>query len=148
MPKRIGEQELADIERHIAAYPEAIGIGKLLSALAADGIVINQRTLLRRLDSLIAAQRIQASGTRKGSRYTKTGSFEGENIQPDSKTYESISHFPKLPEISLPTSADQSMDVSQLATTEIFSYHTRQTVLFISIPLPSPIFTASANHRN
>lgn len=88
MPKRIDEQELADIERHIAAHPEALGIGKLLSALAADGIIINRRTLLRRLDSLIAAQRIQASGTRKGSRYTKTGSSEGENIQPDSKTYE------------------------------------------------------------
>lgn len=89
MPKSIDEQELADIERHIAAHPEAIGIGKLLSALAADGIVISRRTLLRRLDSLIAAQRIQASGTRKGSRYTKTGSSEGENIQPDSKTLRS-----------------------------------------------------------
>lgn len=88
MPKRIEEQELTQIERQVTAHPNGIGIGNLLSALAADGIVINRRTLLRRLGILLAAQRIKVSGTRKGSRYSKGGSLGANRIQSDSESYE------------------------------------------------------------
>jgi len=127
MPKLIDEQELMQIEQHIAVQPEWIGIGTLLSALAADGVVINRRTLSRRLGILIADQRIKASGTRKGSRYSKIASLSAKRMQPDSEMYEEY--------IPLSSAARDILayvrrftDVNRSVTSEIFSCHTRQTL--------------------
>lgn len=69
MPKHIAEQELRQIEQRIAAYPRGIGITGLEEALSAAGIVMNRRSLLRRLSVLIENNRIRATGAYKGRIY-------------------------------------------------------------------------------
>jgi hypothetical protein len=69
MPKTVDEQELNQIERQVAAFPGGVGIAELEAALAAAGIVVNRRSLLRRLNLLIENGRIGASGVLKGRLY-------------------------------------------------------------------------------
>lgn len=69
MPRTVDEQELNQIERQVAAFPGGVGITELDKALAAAGIIINRRSLLRRLNLLIASGRIGASGVLKGRLY-------------------------------------------------------------------------------
>ncbi|QSV46915.1 Fic family protein [Geobacter benzoatilyticus] len=69
MPKLIAEQDLRQIEARIAAYPRGIGITDLEKALSAAGIVMNRRSLLRRLSILIQSNRIRATGAFKGRVY-------------------------------------------------------------------------------
>ena len=68
-PKLLAEQELQQIEDRIAAYPKGIGITELKAALAAAGIVMIRRSLLRRLSILIVNNRIRATGAFKGRMY-------------------------------------------------------------------------------
>lgn len=72
MPKQIDEKELASIEQCIAAGGEGVSISDIEAMLAAEGILLNRRTLLRRLDLLVACRRIMASGSHKGRRYRLT----------------------------------------------------------------------------
>ncbi len=69
MPKTVAEQEINQIERQVVAFPDGVGIAKLEAALAAEGLVINRRSLLRRLNLLIESGRIGASGVLKGRIY-------------------------------------------------------------------------------
>ncbi len=69
MPKLIAEQDLKQIEDRIAVYPKGIGISELEAALAAAGIVMIRRSLLRRLSILIENNRIRATGAFKGRVY-------------------------------------------------------------------------------
>ncbi|GAB7024796.1 Fic family protein [Geotalea toluenoxydans] len=69
MPKHIAEEELRQIEERIAAYPHGVGITDLEEALSATGIVMNRRSLLRRLSILIESNRIRATGAFKGRVY-------------------------------------------------------------------------------
>lgn len=69
MPKRNVDHELTRIIQYIAEYPEGVGIAELEAALAADGFPLNRRTLLRRLNALVASQRIMATGVLKGRKY-------------------------------------------------------------------------------
>lgn len=71
MSKDAGKLELAQIERFIAAKPDGLGISELEGALAANGVVINRRTLLRRLNALVDQKRIVAEGVLKGRVYKK-----------------------------------------------------------------------------
>jgi hypothetical protein len=69
VPKHIEEQDLKAIERQIAVYHKGIGITELEAALAAAGIVMNRRSLLRRMSILIENKRIRATGAFKGRVY-------------------------------------------------------------------------------
>jgi Fic/DOC family len=69
VPKHITEQELKPIEQRIAAYPQGVGIADLEEALSAAGIIMNRRSLLRRLSMLIESNRIRATGAFKGRVY-------------------------------------------------------------------------------
>ena len=69
MPKQIDEQDLEAIEQQIAAYSKGIGITELEAALSAAGIVMNRRSLLRRISTLIESNRIRATGAFKGRVY-------------------------------------------------------------------------------
>jgi hypothetical protein len=69
MPKTVAEQEINQIERQVVAFPDGVGISELEAALAAEGIVINRRSLLRRLNRLIESGRINARGALKGRIY-------------------------------------------------------------------------------
>ena len=80
MTKQIHENELVPIERQIAANPQGIGISELESALAALGIVINRRTLLRRLTVLLQQKRITATGVLKGRLYRPVGTILPESV--------------------------------------------------------------------
>jgi predicted small lipoprotein YifL len=67
--KQILEQELPPIELQNAAHPQGVSISELEAALASVGVVINRRTLLRRLTVLIEHNRITATGILKGRLY-------------------------------------------------------------------------------
>lgn len=69
MPKQIDEQDLDAIEQLIAVYSKGIGITELESALSAVGVVMNRRSLLRRISTLIESNRIRATGAFKGRVY-------------------------------------------------------------------------------
>jgi hypothetical protein len=69
VPKQIDEQDLETIEQQIAAYSKGIGITELETALSAAGIVMNRRSLLRRMSILIESNRIRATGAFKGRVY-------------------------------------------------------------------------------
>ena len=69
MPKHIEEQDLKAIEQQIAVYHKGIGISKLETALAASGIAMNRRALLRRMTILIESKRVRATGAFKGRVY-------------------------------------------------------------------------------
>ena len=69
MPKQIDEQDLETIEQLIAACSKGIGITELDTALSAAGIVMNRRSLLRRMSILIESNRIRATGAFKGRVY-------------------------------------------------------------------------------
>lgn len=69
MPKQIDGQELDVIAQRIAICSKGIGITELEAALAAAGIVMNRRSLLRRLSMLIENNRIRATGAFKGRVY-------------------------------------------------------------------------------
>ncbi|MBW4054583.1 MAG: Fic family protein [Proteobacteria bacterium] len=69
MPKQIDEQDLETIEQLIAACSKGIGITELEAALSAVGIVMNRRSLLRRMNTLIDNNRIRATGAFKGRVY-------------------------------------------------------------------------------
>lgn len=69
MPKQIDEQDLDAIEQQIAVYSKGIGIAELETALSAVGIVMNRRSLLRRISILIESNRIRATGAFKGRVY-------------------------------------------------------------------------------
>ncbi len=88
MPKRIDEHELKQIEIHISAYSDGVGISTLESVLAANGIVLNRRTLLRRLNRLIDDRRIVVIGVRKGSRYRLAGGIRADSTITEEETYE------------------------------------------------------------
>ena len=57
MPKHIDEQDLKAIEQQIAVCHKGIGISELETALAASGIAMNRRALLRRMTILIESKR-------------------------------------------------------------------------------------------
>ena len=69
MPKQIDEQDLETIEQLIAACSKGIGITELEATLSAVGIVMNRRSLLRRMNTLIENNRIRAIGAFKGRVY-------------------------------------------------------------------------------
>ena len=69
MPKQIDEQDLETIEQLIAACSKGIGITELETALSVAGIVMNRRSLLRRMSILIESNRIRATGAFKGRVY-------------------------------------------------------------------------------
>lgn len=69
MPKQIDEQDIETIEQQIAACSKGIGITELETALSAAGIVMNRRSLLRRISILIENNRIRATGAFKGRVY-------------------------------------------------------------------------------
>ncbi|WP_328753842.1 Fic family protein [Geomesophilobacter sediminis] len=69
MPKHSAEQELRQIEQQLASYPQGIGISDLEKVLSAAGMVLNRRSLLRRLGVLIESHRIRATGLFKGRVY-------------------------------------------------------------------------------
>lgn len=69
MAKRNAEQELRQIEQQIGSYPQGVGITDLEKALSAAGMVLNRRSLLRRLSVLIESNRIRATGVFKGRVY-------------------------------------------------------------------------------
>lgn len=66
MPKQIDEQDLEAIEQRIAACSKGIGITELEAALSSAGIIMNRRSLLRRMSILIESNRIRATGAFKG----------------------------------------------------------------------------------
>lgn len=80
MAKQIPEQELIPIERKIAATPQGVSISELEAALASVGVVINRRTLLRRLTVLIEHNRITATGVLKGRLYLPPGAKTAEAL--------------------------------------------------------------------
>jgi hypothetical protein len=55
VPKHSAEQELRQIEQQIASYLQGVGITGLEKALSAAGMVLNRRSLLRRLSVLSRA---------------------------------------------------------------------------------------------
>ena len=69
MPKQIDEQDLETIEQQLAVCSKGIGITELETALSAAGIVMNRRSLLRRISILIESNRIRATGAFKGRVY-------------------------------------------------------------------------------
>ncbi len=69
MPKQIDEQDLDAITQQIAVHSKGIGITELEAALSEIGIVMNRRSLLRRLSILIESNRIRATGAFKGRVY-------------------------------------------------------------------------------
>lgn len=69
MPKQIDGQNLEAIEQQIAICGKGIGITELETALSAVGIVMNRRSLLRRISALIESNRIRATGAFKGRIY-------------------------------------------------------------------------------
>lgn len=69
MPKQIDEQDLETIEQLITACSKGIGITELETALSAAGIIMNRRSLLRRMSILIESNRIRATGAFKGRIY-------------------------------------------------------------------------------
>lgn len=69
MPKQIDEQDLDAIEQQIAISSKGIGITELEAALSAAGVVMNRRSLLRRISILIEKNRIRATGAYKGRVY-------------------------------------------------------------------------------
>ena len=69
MPKQIDEQDLEAIELQIAVCSKGIGITELENSLASAGIVMNRRSLLRRISILIESNRIRATGAFKGRVY-------------------------------------------------------------------------------
>jgi hypothetical protein len=69
VPKHIEEQDLTAIEQQIAVWHKGIGISELETALAAAGIAMNRRALLRRMTILIESKRIRATGAFKGRVY-------------------------------------------------------------------------------
>jgi hypothetical protein len=69
MPKKVPEQDLISIERELQAFPNGLGIAELEAALAASGIVIQRRSLQRRLMLLVENGRIGATGALKGRVY-------------------------------------------------------------------------------
>jgi len=69
VPNHSAEQELRQIEQQIASYPHGVGITDLEKALSAAGMVLNRRSLLRRLSVLIESNRIRATGVFKGRVY-------------------------------------------------------------------------------
>lgn len=83
MPKHIAEQELRQIEQRIAAYPQGVGITDLEEALSVAGIVMNRRSLLRRLSMLIESNRIRATGAFKGRVYWPIVPASAEVAEPE-----------------------------------------------------------------
>ncbi|WP_306535037.1 Fic family protein [Geobacter sp.] len=83
MPKHIAEQELRQIEQRIAAYPQGVGITDLEEALSVAGIVMNRRSLLRRLSMLIESNRIRATGAFKGRVYWPIMPASAEVAEPE-----------------------------------------------------------------
>jgi hypothetical protein len=69
VPKQIDGQDLEAIEQQIAIYSKGIGITELEAVLSAAGIVMNRRSLLRRISILIENNRIRATGAFKGRVY-------------------------------------------------------------------------------
>lgn len=69
MPKQIDEQDLEAIAQQIAVHSKGIGITELEAALSGIGIVMNRRSLLRRISILIESNRIRATGAFKGRVY-------------------------------------------------------------------------------
>lgn|GEM_PF-3612087 len=69
MTRQVPEQELTPIECQIAANPQGVSISELVAVLASVGVIINRRTLLRRLTVLIEHNRIIGTGVLKGRLY-------------------------------------------------------------------------------
>jgi hypothetical protein len=69
VPKHIHDQDLNSIEQQIAVCHKGIGISELEIYLAAAGIVMNRRSLLRRISILIESNHIRATGAFKGRVY-------------------------------------------------------------------------------
>lgn len=86
MPKHIAEQELRQIEQRISAYPQGVGITDLEEALSVTGIVMNRRSLLRRLSMLIESSRIRATGAYKGRIYWPIISQSTEVTEPEEES--------------------------------------------------------------
>ena len=101
--KQIPEQELIPIEREIAANPQGISISELEAALAPLGVVINRRTLLRRLTVLIEQNRINATGILKGRLYLPLGAKPAdllsnqESVIPLSDAGNEVRHYVSQP---------------------------------------------------
>lgn len=83
MPKQIDEQDLDAIEQQIVASSKGVGITELEAALAAVGVIMNRRSLLRRISILIDSNRIRATGAFKGRAYWPLSSpdSDGQDIE-------------------------------------------------------------------
>ena len=66
MPKTVSQSELQHLQDAILRYPLGVGIGKLEEEFHRQ---ISRRTLLRRLQTLLQAGRIQRRGELKGAIY-------------------------------------------------------------------------------
>ncbi|MGD9685924.1 MAG: Fic family protein [Desulfobacter sp.] len=103
VPKLIADHELQQIEERIAAYPKGVGITELEAALAATGVVMIRRSLLRRLSILIESNRIRATGAFKGRVYwpiapaTEGGSEPEESLIPLSAAGKEIRRYVSQP---------------------------------------------------
>lgn len=102
MARQIPEQELTPIERQIATSPQGISISELEAALASVGVIINRRTLLRRLTVLIEQNRIIATGVLKGRLYLPPGAIPAdlsnqESVIPLSAAGNEIRHYVSQP---------------------------------------------------
>ena len=103
MARQILEQELTPIERQIATSPQGISISELEAALTSVGIIINRRTLLRRLTVLMEQNRIIATGALKGRLYLPPSamvvdrSSNQESIIPLSSSGNEIRHYVSQP---------------------------------------------------
>jgi Fic family protein len=76
MPKQISAQELATIIEYIGTHPDGINITELDERLKANGISYKRRTLLRRLERLIAGRQLVPLGVHKGRRYRKNADYK------------------------------------------------------------------------
>jgi hypothetical protein len=69
MPKYVSDRDLFPIETVLAAQPGGWGIGEIEKALKDQGLLLNRRTLQRRLALLEKQGRIQIVGAGRATRY-------------------------------------------------------------------------------
>jgi hypothetical protein len=69
MPRVIGQQELDQVVTLLETHKDGLGIAALEQAAKEVGLELNRRTLQRRLNQLIAAERVLREGEGRASRY-------------------------------------------------------------------------------
>jgi Fic family protein len=75
MPKHISQNDLYPIETLLAGRPDGWRIGEIEKQLANQGLVLNRRTLQRRLIQLEKTGKIQITGSRRATRYLPLASM-------------------------------------------------------------------------